>query len=227
MWKKAETWDSRSYSTCALTPPFFLRNFAHQKTDKHKGMVVESKAYTLPFNLKISVTRFFLACSIVLLDVLQKQQSDLVNSLDYSVDQTSLQAIDSNKWNASHNGFHHTCQPNGETCYCREILSIGRKRICLCSLRSTIDNCKITNSNRRALGNSCKRLYFNYFKERLVHFYGTVVNSLNYERLSGDKTGLSWVRVYEQYRIEFHEVIEEGPTIATICNITELSNHYK
>ena len=65
MWKKAGTWDSRSYSTYAFTPPFFLRNFAHQKTDKHKGIVVESKAYTLPCNLKISVTRFFLACSII------------------------------------------------------------------------------------------------------------------------------------------------------------------
>ena len=75
------------------------------------------------------------------------------------------------------------------------------------------------------------------------------MNSLNYERLSGDKIGLSSVRVYEQYRIEFQgtkpvilkfeiqdyeqyriefqEVIEEGQTIATICNITELSNHYK
>ena len=53
------------------------------------------------------------------------------------------------------------------------------------------------------------------------------MNSLNYERLSGDKTGLSSVRVYEQYRIEFQEVIEEGQTIATICNIKELSNHYK
>ena len=51
----------RDLSLC----PFFLRNFAHQKTDKHNGMVVESKAYTLPFNLKISVTRFFLACSII------------------------------------------------------------------------------------------------------------------------------------------------------------------
>ena len=53
------------------------------------------------------------------------------------------------------------------------------------------------------------------------------MNSLNYERLSDDKTGLSSVRVYEQYRIEFQEVIEAGQTIATICNITELSNHYK
>ncbi len=52
-------------------------------------------------------------------------------------------------------------------------------------------------------------------------------NSLNYEHLTGDKQGLSSVRVNDQYRIEFEEGTEYGKTIATICNITELSNHYK
>lgn len=52
-------------------------------------------------------------------------------------------------------------------------------------------------------------------------------NSLNYERLEGDKVGLSSVRVNDQYRIEFGEEFENGQSIATICNITELSNHYK
>ena len=52
-------------------------------------------------------------------------------------------------------------------------------------------------------------------------------NSLNYEHLVGDKRGLSSVRVNDQYRIEFEEETENGNTIATICNITELSNHYK
>ncbi len=52
-------------------------------------------------------------------------------------------------------------------------------------------------------------------------------NSLNYEKLQGDKLGLSSVRVNDQYRIEFEERIENGKTIATICNITDLSNHYK
>lgn len=51
--------------------------------------------------------------------------------------------------------------------------------------------------------------------------------SLNYERLLGDKAGLSSVRVNDQYRIEFEEETENGKTVATICNITELSNHYK
>ena len=52
-------------------------------------------------------------------------------------------------------------------------------------------------------------------------------NSLNYEKPKGDKAGLSSVRVNDQYRIEFEEQVREGETIATICNITDLSNHYK
>ncbi|MDR1526219.1 MAG: type II toxin-antitoxin system RelE/ParE family toxin [Dysgonamonadaceae bacterium] len=52
-------------------------------------------------------------------------------------------------------------------------------------------------------------------------------NGLNYEQLKGDKTGLSSVRVNDQYRIEFEEKTVGEQTIATICNIVELSNHYK
>ncbi len=51
--------------------------------------------------------------------------------------------------------------------------------------------------------------------------------SLHYEKLHGDKEGFSSVRVNDQYRIEFTEQIEEGKSIATICRITELSNHYQ
>ena len=40
---------------------------------------------------------------------------------------------------------------------------------------SQIFDCKNTNSNRRTIKNGCSRLNFNYFKERLVHFNGTVV----------------------------------------------------
>lgn len=52
-------------------------------------------------------------------------------------------------------------------------------------------------------------------------------NSLNYELLKGDKKGLSSIRVNNKYRIEFtvRESIEES--IVTVCNIIELSNHYK
>jgi len=53
------------------------------------------------------------------------------------------------------------------------------------------------------------------------------VNALNYEVLKGNKAGISSIRVNKQYRIEF-TVIDNGiEPIATICNIIELSNHYK
>lgn len=55
----------------------------------------------------------------------------------------------------------------------------------------------------------------------------TKYNSLHYEKLSGDKNRLSSVRVNDQYRIEFEEIINGTEVIASICNITELSNHYK
>ena len=57
--------------------------------------------------------------------------------------------------------------------------------------------------------------------------FAIYINSLNYEKLKGDKKGLSSVRVKDQYRIEFEEYVVDGQSIATICNITELSNHYK
>ena len=52
-------------------------------------------------------------------------------------------------------------------------------------------------------------------------------NALNYEKLKGNKAGLSSVRVNDQYRIEFEEHTKDGEVVATICNITDLSNHYK
>ena len=52
-------------------------------------------------------------------------------------------------------------------------------------------------------------------------------NSLHYEKMLGDKTELSSVRVNDQYRIEFKERMNGTETVATICNIVELSNHYK
>jgi len=52
-------------------------------------------------------------------------------------------------------------------------------------------------------------------------------HSLNYKLLSGDKQGISSVRVSDQYRLEFTVTKIEAETIVTICNILELSNHYK
>lgn len=48
-------------------------------------------------------------------------------------------------------------------------------------------------------------------------------NSLNYEMLKGDKQGISSIRVNDKYRIEF--IVKES--FVTVCNIIELSNHYK
>lgn len=52
-------------------------------------------------------------------------------------------------------------------------------------------------------------------------------NSLNYEMLRGNKKGISSVRVNNQYRIEFTATQVVSETVVTICNIIELSNHYK
>lgn len=53
------------------------------------------------------------------------------------------------------------------------------------------------------------------------------INSLHYEVLKGDKKGISSIRINDQYRIEFTTSKVELETIITICNILELSNHYK
>ena len=51
--------------------------------------------------------------------------------------------------------------------------------------------------------------------------------SLHYEVLKGDKAGISSIRVNDQYRIEFTVSEEKIETIVYICNILELSKHYK
>lgn len=53
------------------------------------------------------------------------------------------------------------------------------------------------------------------------------IRSLQYETLSGDKAGLSSVSVNDQYRVEFSVTLNESEPILTICNVVELSNHYK
>lgn len=53
------------------------------------------------------------------------------------------------------------------------------------------------------------------------------IKSLNYEVLSGDKAGISSIRVNEKYRIEFTASQKDDNQTITICNILELSNHYK
>ncbi len=50
--------------------------------------------------------------------------------------------------------------------------------------------------------------------------------SLHYKVLSGDKAGVSAIRVNDQYRIEFI-VLESTHPVCTVCNVIDLSNHYK
>lgn len=52
-------------------------------------------------------------------------------------------------------------------------------------------------------------------------------NSLNYEVLKGDKNEVSSIMVNDKYRIEFVVSNQDTETIVYICNILELSNHYK
>lgn len=52
-------------------------------------------------------------------------------------------------------------------------------------------------------------------------------NALRYEALVGDKKGRESVRVNDQYRIEFRSEVTGEEKKITICNILELSNHYK
>ena len=51
--------------------------------------------------------------------------------------------------------------------------------------------------------------------------------SLHFEALHNDKEGLFSVRVNDQYRVEFTLTEIENEQVITICNIMELSNHYK
>ena len=55
----------------------------------------------------------------------------------------------------------------------------------------------------------------------------TRYSGLHYEKLTGDKEGLSSVCVNKQYRIEFREIIRGNELFAQVCSIVELSNHYE
>ena len=51
--------------------------------------------------------------------------------------------------------------------------------------------------------------------------------SLHFEALHGDKEGRFSIRANDKYRIEFTLEETDDEPIVTICNIMELSNHYK
>lgn len=52
------------------------------------------------------------------------------------------------------------------------------------------------------------------------------LNSLNYEVLTGDKAGMSSIRIDGKYRLEFMVEDVGEPTI-TICTLNDITNHYK
>lgn len=54
-----------------------------------------------------------------------------------------------------------------------------------------------------------------------------MINSLNFEALKGDKKGTYSIRANGQYRIEFTIEERDEVQVLTICNILDLSNHYK
>ena len=45
--------------------------------------------------------------------------------------------------------------------------------------------------------------------------------------LTGDKAGIELVRVNNKYRIEFKTVNVVSEIVVTVCNILDLTNHYK
>ena len=52
-------------------------------------------------------------------------------------------------------------------------------------------------------------------------------NSLHFEALHGDKEGRFSIKANDQYRIEFTLEESSEEPVVTICNIMDLSNHYK
>jgi proteic killer suppression protein len=53
--------------------------------------------------------------------------------------------------------------------------------------------------------------------------------SLRYEALSGDKKGVSSVRINDKYRLEFTISASDASDeiVVTICTLLDITNHYK
>jgi len=53
-------------------------------------------------------------------------------------------------------------------------------------------------------------------------------NALSYEKLTGNKKGISSLRINQQYRLEFREIPSSADnTIIEICSLVDITNHYK
>jgi len=62
--------------------------------------------------------------------------------------------------------------------------------------------------------------------EKIEDLYG--YKSLHYEKLKGDKKGLSSIRVNDGYRLEFREITNQKNLFnIEICSLIDITNHNK
>ena len=55
-----------------------------------------------------------------------------------------------------------------------------------------------------------------------------LIRSLNYEKLKGNKNGLSSLRINDKYRLEFREIVNPNNTTEIeICSLIDITNHYE
>jgi proteic killer suppression protein len=53
------------------------------------------------------------------------------------------------------------------------------------------------------------------------------IKFLHFEALHGDKEGRFSIKANDQYRVEFTATNTDDDILVTVCNVLELSNHYK
>jgi proteic killer suppression protein len=97
-------------------------------------------------------------------------------------------------------------------------------------LRELYDTGKITDKKHRfqpqVVNGYLKCVRALISAEKIEELFG--YNSLHYEKLKGDKKGLSSVRINDQYRLEFREIVNSNNTLEIeICSLTDITNHYK
>ncbi len=55
-----------------------------------------------------------------------------------------------------------------------------------------------------------------------------LIKSLNYKKLKGEKKGLSSLRINDQFRLEFREVVNPNNTTEIeVCSLVDITNHYE
>lgn len=96
-------------------------------------------------------------------------------------------------------------------------------------LKELYENGKSSDKNCRFQPDIVKRYInsINYLKRAPSKESLFPIKSLHFEALKGDKKGLFSVKVNNKYRVEFSLSENFEQPILSICNIVELSNHYK